>query len=141
MVSQAAAEPVTLDLQPSPDQPGVYQGKYRPQHPGLISIEAISRKGDKPLDNARTSVYNDSGNAEKFSLRQNRELLQRLADVSGGRYWRPDQLAGLPDAIQLSHAGITEQDIRPLWDAPAVFLLLILLKSIEWLLRRRWRTI
>lgn len=141
VLSQDGAEPVTLDLQPSPDQAGVYQAEYHSQKPGLISIEAISRKGDKPLDNTRTSVFNDTGNAENFSLRQNRELLQRLADISGGRYWSPDQLGNLPDAIQLSHAGITEQDIRPLWDAPVVFLLLILLKTIEWLLRRRWRTI
>jgi len=141
VLSQAASEPVTLELRPSPDQPGVYQGEYRPQQPGLISIEAISRTGDKPLDNARSSVYNDNGNAENFTLRQNRELLQRLADVTGGRYWNVNQLGSLPDAIQLSRAGITEQDIRPLWDAPAVFLLLILLKTIEWLMRRRWRTI
>ena len=141
VLSQAGAEPVTLNLHPSPDQPGSYQAEYSPQHPGLIAIEAISRKGDKPLDSARVSVYNDTGNAEKFSLRQNHELLQRLADVTGGRYWNADQLDNLPDAIQLSRVGITEQDIRPLWDAPVVFLLLILLKTAEWLLRRRWRTI
>jgi hypothetical protein len=28
-----------------------------------------------------------------------------------------------------------------LWDAPFFFLLLVLLKSAEWLLRRRWRVI
>jgi hypothetical protein len=31
-----------------------------------------------------------------------------------------------------------QQEILPLWDAPAVFLLLLLLKCGEWLLRRRW---
>jgi hypothetical protein len=87
------------------------------------------------------SLYNDAGNAEYFSLRQNRGLLERLAETTGGRYWEPDQLDQLPDAIQLSRAGITEQEIRPLWDAPAVFLLLLLLKTVEWCLRRRWRTI
>lgn len=141
VLSQAGTDPVTLELQPLAGEPGVFQGEYTPQHPGLVSIEAISRKGDKPLDSARVSVYNDAGNAENFSLRQNRALLQRLADVTGGRYWSADKLDNLPDAIQLSRAGITEQDIRPLWDAPAVFLLLILLKTTEWLLRRRWSTI
>jgi hypothetical protein len=47
----------------------------------------------------------------------------------------------LPEAIRYSAAGITEHEIRPLWDAPAIFLLLLLLKAFEWLLRRRWRKI
>ena len=54
-----------------------------------------------------------------FSLRQNRTILERPGrnqwrDVTGRR----DELDQLPDAIRLSRAGITEQNIRPLWDAP-----------------------
>lgn len=141
VVTQAEGEPVTLNLLPAPEQPGVFQGELTPEHPGLVAIEAISSRGDDPLATARMSLYNDAGNAEYFSLRQNRGLLERLAETTGGRYWEPDQLDQLPDAIQLSRAGITEQEIRPLWDAPAVFLLLLLLKTVEWCLRRRWRTI
>jgi len=141
VVTQAGAEAVTLKLQPAADQPGVFEGEFQPQQPGVLAIEAISSRGDEPLATARLSIYNETGNAEYFSLRQNRALLERLADSSGGKYWTADQLQQLPDAIQLSRAGITEQDIRPLWDAPAIFLLLILLKSLEWGLRRRWRTI
>jgi hypothetical protein len=43
--------------------------------------------------------------------------------------------------LRYSRSGITETDYRPIWDAPAVFLLLLLLKGGEWLLRRRWSTI
>lgn len=141
VVSQASGESVTMELAPSPDQTGVFIGEFRPDQSGLVSIEAISRHGDDPLDTERISVYNESGNSEFFSLRQNRALLERLADVTGGQYWTAEDLDKLPDAIQLSPAGITEQDIRPLWDAPVIFLLLIFLKTVEWLLRRRWRTI
>ena len=141
VITQAGAEAVTLKLQPAADQAGVFEGEYQPQQPGTLAIEAISSRGDEPLATARLSIQNEIGNAEYFSLRQNRALLERLAESSGGKYWTPDQLQDLPDAIQLSRAGITEQDIRPLWDVPAIFLLLILLKSLEWGLRRRWRTI
>jgi len=44
-------------------------------------------------------------------------------------------------AISYSTASITEQQISYLQDAPFFFLLLILLKSAEWLLRRQWRVI
>jgi len=44
-------------------------------------------------------------------------------------------------AISYSTAGITERQLSYLWDAPFFFLLLLLLKTCEWLLRRRWRVI
>ena len=141
VVTQPSGDSLTLELTPSAGEAGVFEGEYFPDEAGLISIEAISRQGDEPIDTARMSIYNESENAEFFSLRQNRGLLERLADVTGGSYWNAGQLSSLPDAIQLSRAGITEQDIRPLWDAPLLFLILIFLKSLEWLTRRHWRTI
>ncbi len=40
--------------------------------------------------------------------------------------------------IAFSEAGITGREIKELWDMPVVFLLVLALKSTEWLLRRRW---
>jgi len=67
--------------------------------------------------------------------------LQRLSEVTGGRFFEADELDALPDLLRYSSSGITETVYRPIWDAPAVFLLLLLLKGGEWLLRRRWSTI
>jgi hypothetical protein len=40
--------------------------------------------------------------------------------------------------VRASPAGIVQQELLPLWNAPAMFLLLLALKGGEWLLRRRW---
>jgi uncharacterized membrane protein len=141
VLTQSSGEPVTLNLRPVPAQPGIFSGAVRTDVPGRVNIEVITSRDDTPVASARMTLYNDAGNAEAFSLRLNRTILERLAEVSGGQYWNAGDLARLPDAIQLSRAGITEQDLRPLWDAPLVFLLLVLLKAGEWGLRRRWRTI
>ena len=74
-------------------------------------------------------------------MRRNSALLKRLAEASGGRYLEAKDLAALPDLFRYESAGVTEAVIRPLWDAPALFLLLLLLKTVEWLLRRRWSSI
>ena len=71
----------------------------------------------------------------RFSLEDARPVLQRTPAVLRSL------LEGLPEAIRFSAAGITENQIRPLWDAPLIFLLLIGFKAAEWLLRRRWNTI
>ncbi|MGH8141162.1 MAG: glutamine amidotransferase [Steroidobacteraceae bacterium] len=128
----------TLMLQPLADQPGVYQGAYRPEHSGSFVIEASAADAGKPAGTARTSLQYQQGEAEYFSLRQNRALLQRLSAATGARYWRPGQLAQLPAAINASSSGVVLQRVLPLWDAPLLFGLLIALKCGEWLLRRRW---
>ena len=64
-----------------------------------------------------------------------------MSEATGGRYFNAGNLDGLPDLLRYSSAGITETEYRAIWDAPIVFLLLILLKGGEWLMRRRWGTI
>jgi hypothetical protein len=78
------------------------------------------------------------GIAENFHTEQNRDLLVRLASQTGGRYWRPQELSKLPDEISYSEAGISSRETRELWNMPAVFLVILLLRSAEWLVRRSW---
>ena len=77
-------------------------------------------------------------NLEQFGATLNEPLLQRVAQATGGAYWRPDDLSGLADALAFSSAGIHERLQLPLWNAPFLFLLLVVLKCTEWSLRRYW---
>lgn len=140
VVSSEYGPAMTLELLPSSNQPGVYEASFNPVDTGLFSIEAISRVGNTPVSSVRSAIRYEQ-NQEAFAIRQNRDLLENLAAVTGGQYWQAQDWDELPEAISYSTAGITEQDIRYLWDAPIIFILLILLKAAEWLLRRRWRTI
>ncbi len=134
-------EPLTVDLRPSADQPGVFEADVAAGSSGLFSVEAMARRGGETLAATRVAIRHESSRAEYFSVRQNRTLLEQLATVTGGRYWTADQLDGLPEAIRYSAAGVTQQEIRALWNMPAIFLLLLLLKAGEWLLRRRWSVV
>ena len=140
VVSSENSDVVSLDLQPVAGQPGVYEASFAPNQTGLYSIEAISRVGESLVSATTTAVHYDEGQ-EIFNVRQNRSLLERISLLTGGQYWSPEQWDEIPEAISYSTAGITEQQISYLWDAPFFFLLLILLKTAEWLLRRHWRTI
>jgi hypothetical protein len=106
-----------------------------------VVLEASAQRGARRLGTARASLEYRRGDAEFFSIRQNRALLQQLAGATGGRYWNAADLAGLPQAIGASTAGVLQQRLLPLWDAPLLFLLLAALKCSEWLLRRRWGTL
>jgi uncharacterized membrane protein len=131
----------TIEMHPSPDEQGVYLAEVTAAAPGAYRIEAKAYLGQESLGATVLHVRREDGVAEDFHPAQNRELLTRLAEQTGGRYWTLGELAGLPQEIRFSEAGITAREILDLWDAPFFFLLLLGLKAAEWLLRRRWGTI
>lgn len=125
---------VTLPLQPAPDTPGRFGADYDATKPGIY-MTTVSANG---LGQDVVAFDRMDGVAENFHLEQNRELLQRLADQTGGAYWEPDQLAALPGRMAFSSAGISLHENLPLWNLPIVFVLLLAVPVAEWFLRRKW---
>ncbi len=128
----------SVTLAPAQGEPGVYQGEWAAEKPGSYLVEAAAARDGEELGRDVMAFRREDGVAENFRAEQNRELLEKLADETGGRYYRPRDAAKLADEISYSEAGITTREARDLWDMPALFLALIALKSAEWLLRRRW---
>jgi len=141
VVSHEGGDSYTLDLLPSQDDAAVHVADAPLSETGTWYVEAIAEHDGAAIHVARTSVYSESEQAEYFNIRRNSALLRRLSDATGGQYFEPADLGALPDLLRYSNAGITEQILRPVWDAPVLFLLLFVVKFGEWLLRRRWRTI
>ena len=141
VVTHQDGESWSIELAPSVDDPAVFQADVSPTASGTWYFEAVAERNGEPIDLARTSIHYESGQAEYFNFRRDSRALQRLSEATGGRYLEPDELDALPDLLRYSSSGITETVYRSVWDAPAIFLLLLLLKGGEWLLRRRWSTI
>ena len=90
------------------------------------------------LGNSRLAVRREDGISEHFQVQQNRALLERIAAATGGRYFTTDEADEIPEAVQFSDAGIVERRLLELWNMPFLFLLLVVLKSTEWLARLWW---
>ena len=141
VVSHEDGESFTVDLAPSEETAGVFNADVPLGTSGSWYFEAIAARDGEAALAARASAYSEAAGSEHFNLRRNAALLRRIADATGGHYFDAAEIDALPDLLRYSAAGITEQILRPVWDAPIVFLLLLSLKIGEWLLRRRWRTI
>jgi uncharacterized membrane protein len=124
-----------VDMTPAADSPGVFHANWTAEKPGSYLAE-VTASGQ--TENGTLPFERIDGVAENFHTEQNRELLEKLASETGGRYWRPDELTRLPNEISYSDAGISVRDIKELWNMPVVFLWLLFLISTEWLLRRKW---
>ena len=131
-----------VDMTPAADSPGVFHAAWTAEKPGSYLAEVTAQSGDGKglvtLGSDTLPFERIDGVAENFHTVQNRELLEKLASETGGRYWKPDELTRLPNEISYSDAGISVRDIKELWNMPVVFLWLLLLMSTEWLLRRKW---
>ncbi len=133
---QGASEQV--DLLPVPESPGSYQADWNAGQAGAYLAEVSASQAKDDLGQDVVSFERIDGVAENFHTSQNRDLLEKLAADTGGRYWKENELNRLPNDISYSEAGIAVHDTKELWDMPIVFLLLLSLMGGEWLLRRKW---
>jgi hypothetical protein len=141
VVSHEDGATMNVDLAPAPNERGVYRADFEPDASGMWYVETVAERDGQPVSTARASLHHESGQAEHFNIRSNPTLLGKISEATGGHSLSAARLDALPDLLRYSSTGITEQEYRPIWNALAVFLVLVVLKSVEWLLRRRWNTI
>jgi uncharacterized membrane protein len=128
-------------LRPDPKERGVFVADWEAPKPGSYLAEVVSRRGEEELGRDVLTFRREDGIAENFHTEQNRELLEKLAQQTGGRYYRPNEARRLGSEIEYSESGISVRETRDLWNMPIVFLIALMLRSSEWLLRRKWGVI
>jgi uncharacterized membrane protein len=128
----------TLEMSPVPDQPGVFAADWTAEKPGSYLTEVVAQPDETTTWRDVLTFQRMDGVVENFHTEQNRQLLERLATQTGGKYWSPRELSTLADEISFSEAGVTTRETRELWNMPVILLAILLLRASEWLLRRRW---
>ena len=132
MAGTTDADATTDAEAPNPEAPNAESPNAEVTTDGAAAVEAES------LGRSRLAIRREDGISEHFQVQQNRALLERLAAATGGRYFTLDEASEIPEAVQFSDAGIVERRLLELWNMPFFFLLLVVLKSGEWLLRLFW---
>ncbi len=137
-ITSSDGAPEIVQLTPSPTEEGVYTAEWKALRAGDYLAETTATRGGKELGRDIVTFRRENGVAEHFHTEQNRDLLQKLSEETGGRYRPARDAAKLPDEIAYSEAGVTMQETLDLWDMPFILLAALVIRSAEWLLRRRW---
>ncbi len=100
-------------------------------------IEVVARDGGKEISRASTKVKILPDLHEFLQPRPRPEVLERLAQAADGQ-----ALHGADDLVRVLRdlpviPGDSLVTNQPIWDNPIVWLLIVVLLSIEWSLRRR----
>lgn len=113
---------------------GLYEGVFYPGGFGRFELTYAAPDGlvvAEPFEVKWPEVEFDD-------VRMARLTMQRLADVTGGRYFEPSELDELAGAIpDRSRAVIEPGPLKPLWDTPYLLAMLVAALGTEWLLRKR----
>jgi uncharacterized membrane protein len=121
-----------LTLRAVPNEPGMYRGDF-------VAVKA-GRYRVSLADDLRTVVEFEAREPQ-FELGEtalNEGLLTQMAQVSGGRYFREENLAGL--TAELNRKPETLRTARDLdvWASPLYFIVMCAVAGAEWILRKRW---
>ena len=110
-----------IPLRPEPLTQGLYTAKWNAPKSGLYVAEARAKDGTRPLGRDPWAFRREDGVAENFH-READELLRRLSERTGGRYYQAARRSRLASEVAYSEAGITSRELKDLWDMPAIVL-------------------
>src|SRR5687768_5327096 len=88
--------------------------------------------GATAVDSATTFLRVAPSEAEYFGAEMRAPLLKRIASETDGRFYTADNVDALPEDLTLSRRGVTVVREMDLWDMPVIFVMLVLLMSVEW---------
>jgi len=118
------------------EEDGEYAAQFQPSEMGDYQVDVVAERGGVQLGEDITYVHAAPSDREYFGAARRTQLLQRIADDTGGQFYTPDDVSSLADDITISGAGVTLSQQLDLWDMPALFLLMLLLMGAEWGYRR-----
>jgi len=127
----------SLKLEPVPHIPGLYQGYFTPDQAGRYAVRAPGAAADSSLANTAEFAV-AAAPLEQLERAAQEEALQKMAEVSGGRYFRVRDLPKFVETIAGEERTAPVRRERELWDLPVVFLAVLALLGLEWFLRRKY---
>ena len=124
--------PVLVD----PDD-GRYTASFEASRSGVYRVDVSSDDREAPLGSATEWVLVGGVDTELADPRLDSRLLQRIADATGGQLVPISELHTLPQRLLSTSSG-SPQQTRELWHSAWSVLLVIMLLTGEWILRRAW---
>jgi uncharacterized membrane protein len=117
-------------LRPIPGQPGMYRGELVAPSPAVYEFGVDHDRATK------LEFAVEDPRQELNETAMNKTLLEQMAAASGGAFFREEDLNSLPDKITGKMERIrTKQEVE-IWSTPAYFIALLMLVTVEWVMRK-----
>ena len=138
VITSPGGEQTRLPLGWTVEKDGEFRATFTPSELGLYRVESTATAEGEELGTALAHFEVSSTSDELYGAHRRRDLLERMAADTGGRFLEPGDFDELVDELAYSQEGSTVREYRDLWDMPLLFLLLLAVLGAEWTLRRRF---
>lgn len=133
------AREIEIQAEPSTALAGTYVATIVPRVPGAYrAVVSVSAVDGSPVGERETSWAAEPAADELSSLEPNRQLVERLAQQTGGEVISADRLDRFVTGLPNRKVPISEQRIFPLWHQWPIFLISVACLLGEWTVRR-WK--
>ncbi len=129
-VQRGTEQPAEAQLKPVPEQPGLYRGEFIAPAAGFYKFH-VEQDPETQLDFNVTEP--------KFELGEtamNEPLLRDLAAATGGAFLREEDLHRLPALVGQKTERVRSGLEVEIWSSPLYFLLILLVVTAEWAIRK-----
>jgi len=137
-ITAPGGDATQLRLRRADATPGRSTTAFSPGRAGLYRVQAEAKRGSTSLGTADRWFYVGGADREFADPRMNEAVLRRIARASGGRYARPAEARQVVEWLASTVPQNAAPEIRDLWHEPWAFAVVVLLMSLEWILRRVW---
>ena len=138
VVTDPAGSERELPVEWSVERDGEYRARFATEAAGFYAVRVEASRHGQPLGSATTSVEAVPLADEYFGAERRTALLKRIAEETGGRFYTPETVAGLPEDLSYTESGSTTKERKELWNMPVLFLTAVALACSEWGYRK-WR--
>ena len=118
------------------EQAGVYDVSIPTKAPGWYEATLDATRGGAIVGSTVTHFRAAPGDDEFFDATLRSATLKRIADETGGRFYRSNDVSTLADDLRYTGRGVTTVEEHDLWHMPIVLMLLVGLLCAEWGYRR-----
>ncbi len=127
-------ERITLELED--DKKGVYSGQYEFGESGTFEFGTLLPELGED-GNAKVRVDVTKVSIEDKSLRMNKDLLKKIATVTGGSFHYITSADAIPDEIIDRSRSRKEVNRTDLWDNAYAIAIVVAFLTLEWVIRKR----
>ena len=135
-VTRPGGEVIDVPMQWTGERDGQYSATFVSSETGAYDISVEATKGGEAIGTGTTRVRAVPSDAEYFDPTMHEGPMQRIAQETGGRFYTPETVAGLPEDVRYAGRGVTTVEERELWNMPIILIMLVGLVCAEWGYRR-----
>ena len=114
-----------------------YRAEVEPNMPGVfVAQSSITLDGAEATNETRFVVNRPP--TEITGKPINRDLLQHIADATGGRFYAIEDWDAWPRDLHFKQQQFSRVRLEDLWNNPVLLGFLLLLVTAEWIVRKSW---